>query len=68
MTKPCEVGDRIKLILMGDDPCPIPPGTTGTVRYVGKAWTGSRQIQVDWDIERSLNLVWPVDQFEVINE
>jgi hypothetical protein len=63
---PCEVGDRIELRRMGkNDPCPIPEGTTGTVtrvtkfpaRGTAKQW----QIGVDWDIDRSLMLVWPED-------
>lgn len=67
-TAPCKAGDRIRLVQMGDDPCPIPPGTTGTVRRVSP-WFGGKtewQISVDWDIKRSLSLCYPQDQFEVI--
>lgn len=65
---PCKVGDRIRLIQMGDDPDPIPPGTTGTVLSCNKVWhlDGQRQIDVKWDIPRSLKLVWPTDQIEII--
>jgi hypothetical protein len=57
-------GDRIRLVQMGPDPCPIPPGATGTVRrVVNLGWI---QICVQWDIHRSLALVWPEDQFHVI--
>jgi hypothetical protein len=62
---PCQKGDRIRLVQMGPDPCPIPPGATGTVRcvtYIYPDW----QVSVSWDIHRSLLLVWPVDKFEVI--
>lgn len=60
----CKPGDRIRLVQMGPDPCPIPPGATGTVTRVTccLGW----QIGVHWDIHRSLLLVWPEDKFEVI--
>jgi len=63
---PCKVGDRIRLIQMGDDPDPIPPGTTGTVRSIGPAFQNQNPIGVDWDIKRTLGLCWPIDQIEVI--
>ena len=64
---PCKVGDRIRLIKMGDDdPCPIEPGTTGTVIAVAHWPRDKYQIGVQWDVRRSLGLVWPVDQIEVI--
>jgi hypothetical protein len=65
---PCKVGDRIRLIEMTADPCPIPAGTTGTVTEIfprGKIFNYA-VIVVKWDIERSLNLVSPPDTFEVI--
>lgn len=69
-TLPCSVGDRIRLIDMPNDPCPIPAGTTGTVIGVSDLSKLMRkpdvQISVKWDIERSLSLIWPVDKFEVI--
>lgn len=71
---PCKVGDRIRLIEMGFDPCPIPPGIEGTVisvtPWTRRTMTGAlqerSQIAVRWDIDRSLSLIWPVDSFEVI--
>ena len=65
---PCKVGDRIRLIQMGEDPDPIPNGTEGTVLNIAAAiWSdGTTSITVKWDIKRSLSLIWPVDQFEVI--
>lgn len=63
---PCQSNDRIRLIQMGlDDPCPIPPGATGTVRNC-HFFEGKWQVSVRWDTHRSLRLVWPVDQFEII--
>jgi hypothetical protein len=61
-------GDRIKLIEMPDDPCPIAPGTLGTITGIGPAIFGlkGRQIIVQWDIDRSLMLVEGIDRFEVI--
>lgn len=64
---PCAVGDRIHLVRMAaDDPCPVPPGTAGTVRAVDPWADGTVQVSVDWDASRSLALIWPRDVFEVI--
>lgn len=83
-----ETGDRIRLIEMGSDPDPIPPGSTGTVTSVttfeypvpssshdwedGKPVGDPRpgpdieaQVHVDWDGDRSLILLVPVDRFEI---
>lgn len=57
-------GARIELVEMPNDPLPIPVGTTGTVRRVidlHSTW----QIDVDWDIDRSLFLV-PGDRWRTI--
>ena len=55
-----KAGDRIRLISM-DDLDPIPAGTTGTVVgvYPQSDWT---QVDVDWDIGRSLMLSIPPDR------
>jgi hypothetical protein len=67
MSAPCKVGDRIELLDMPDDPCPIPVGTKGTVRSISP-WPseGQWQIMVKWDIERSLAMVWPIDSFRIV--
>lgn len=68
-----KIGDRIRLISMGDDdPCPIEPGTCGTVHHLFDA-TGKwpepwQQIGVVWDNGRRLSLVVPPDKYEVIEE
>ena len=63
-------GDRIRLIEMVDDPMPIEPGATGTVKLVQDAIWGDGKIQVtvEWDEEvgRSLSLIVPPDRVEVI--
>jgi len=63
---PCKINDRIQLIEMGgNDPCPIPSGSTGTVtslNHFQDAW----QISVKWDCPRSLALVYPPDLFCVL--
>ena len=72
----CKVGDRIRLLQMGLDPCPIEPGATGTIRsmtpYTRRSLSGELQVRcqvcVDWDVDRSLGLVWPIDHFEVISD
>lgn len=60
------VGKRIRLLAMPDDPCPIPPGTTGKVRSVAGPFRAEWQIMVEWDADRSLSLCYPTDRFEVI--
>jgi hypothetical protein len=50
------------------DPCPMEPGSKGTVRNVVKLWDFGHQITVDWDPEvgRSLALISPTDTFKII--
>jgi hypothetical protein len=50
---------------MTDDPDPIPPGTTGTVIAVRQLGTRC-QVDVAWQNGRTLMLVVPPDQFEVL--
>ncbi|MDR6775481.1 DUF4314 domain-containing protein [Azospirillum sp. BE72] len=64
-----EAGDRIRLVKMGPDPCPIEPGATGTVKGVNMfsfGTPGHGQIRVHWDNGRSLMLALPEDEFEII--
>jgi hypothetical protein len=49
-----EIGARIRLIEMPNDPCPIEPGSLGTVTYVSP---GPQQIGVKWDSGRTLFLI-----------
>lgn len=61
--------DRIRLLKMGPDPCPIEPGATGTVKAVNMfkfGPPGHGQIRVDLDNGRSLMLALPEDEFEII--
>jgi hypothetical protein len=69
------IGDRIELEYMHDDPCPIPVGATGTIdmvfpqpaqRYGPGPWT---QYSVKWDApheRRSLMMVCPPDRFKIL--
>ncbi|MDA9859531.1 DUF4314 domain-containing protein [Rubripirellula sp.] len=61
-----KAGDRVRLVLMTDDPDPIPVGTTGTVAgvYPQNGWT---QVDVDWDSGRSLMLSIPPDVVERVS-
>jgi len=58
---PCEVGTRIRLTRMNNDPDPIPVGSEGTVT----GGNGS-QMYVDWDCGRSLILIPGEDRWTVI--
>lgn len=66
------VGKTIRLIEMPHDPEPIATGTIGIVR--GCVFWGYRDGQpeyvlaVDWENGRSLNLIWPMDSIEVVEE
>lgn len=60
-------GDRIRLIKMSDDPEPIEPNTTGTVKKVGTVYMFKEDhLYVDWDNGRTLSLLVGTDEFEVI--
>jgi len=60
-----QIGDRIRLLHMPDDPDPIPAGSTGTVVRVTDGPLA--QISVDWDNGRCLNLVPEIDRFEIVD-
>jgi hypothetical protein len=56
-----EVGNRVKLISMENDPEPIESGSEGTIRHIGGGI-----INVDWDNGRHLGLVIDEDKFIVL--
>lgn len=61
------VNARIRLLSMGPDPVPLPPGTEGWVTDVTEL-NGSLQIAVEWvDSPSHMNLVSPPDMFEVVH-
>ena len=69
------VGDRIRLTKMDNDPCPIEVGAEGTIEQVqpdmysvNSRTTGGQIVTVKWDNGRTLRLIWPEDQFDVIEE
>lgn len=61
-----EVGDRVRLIHMPDDPDPIPEGSEGEINYVGQVSGFGQQIGVKWDSGRTLMLIVGVDKFVVL--
>lgn len=64
---PVKMGDRVRMAgVMQNDPDPIPPGSEGTVDWVGQ-WDHpyTRQIGVAWDSGRRLMLL-EGDPYEVI--
>lgn len=52
--------DRIELVDMPNDPCPIEPGTLGTVEAVTDLGE-EQQVRVKWDNGRTLMLILPHD-------
>lgn len=60
-----DLGDRVMLLNMPDDPDPIPPGEAGTVDWIGDENVVPRQVGVKWDSGRSLILLLGVDLFEI---
>ena len=66
---PVRIGDRIRLVAMRDDPDPIQIGEVGTVtacRRNGSGQDAWNQIDVAWDNGRTLMLVSPPDEFEIV--
>jgi hypothetical protein len=64
-------GDRIRLLAMRDDPDPIEVGQLGTVLSIARHGAGKdawHQIDVAWDNGRTLMLVSPLDQFEIVRD
>lgn len=64
LNKEYPTGTRIILHRMGDDPCPVEPGSTGTVKFVDDTGT----IHCDFDNRRSLGLIPGVDSFEIMTD
>ena len=66
---PVRIGDRIRLVAMPHDPRPQKVGELGTVTGCRRNGSGSDcwfQIEVAWDNGRTLMLVSPPDQFEIV--
>jgi Domain of unknown function (DUF4314) len=68
---PLNIGDRIELVYMPNDPDPIPAGAQGTVEDVRTIddWHQGHtyyQVHVHWDNGRTLSLVIPPDCVSVI--
>lgn len=55
-------GTRIELIKMNDYLDPVPDGTKGVVRYVNDYG----DIEMKWEIKRSLPIIVGLDEFKVI--
>lgn len=60
-------GDRIELVSMPNDPCPVPVGTQGKVTEAVHMHDFT-QYHVAWDNGRTLSLIVPPDLAIVIEE
>jgi len=61
-----QLGDRIRLLSMGNDPCPVLAGSKGIVYGITRWYDGQTNLTMKWDSGRTLGLVAPPDRFEVI--
>lgn len=62
-------GDRVELVAMPNDPCPISVGSRGTVTEVQPIDWGDKsfvQLWVKWDNGRSLSPILPPDRLRAI--
>ena len=60
-------GDRIRLLKMDNDPNPITIGSEGTVTGLCPSpRKGEIQVQVKWDNGRTLAVLLPEDEVELI--
>ena len=60
------VGEKIELIAMPNDPNPIPSGTKGSVESVTNIGHGEYQIGVKWENGRTLMLILPHDKIRIL--
>lgn len=62
------IGRRIRLVQMGNDPDPIEPGAEGTITMWQDVYLGNvyAQVSVNWDSGRTLMLCIPDDNFEFL--
>lgn len=60
------VGDRIEVVKMPDDPCPIEAGAQGIITDISPHddWT---QLWVDWDNGRRLAVILPPDEIRKVD-
>jgi hypothetical protein len=66
-----EVGKRVRLVHMGEDPDPVPIGTEGTVALITELnFRDGKEMQVivRWDNGRSLSCICPPDILEAVAE
>ncbi len=66
MSQVPEVGKRIRLLSMPDDPDPVATGTLGTVNAVIQCIADDWLVYVNWDNDRTLNLSIPPDTWEYV--
>jgi hypothetical protein len=63
-----KAGDRIRLLKMPFDPCPVADGTLGTVVRVVRSYGPPWQVWMEWDDGCKLAMCVPPDEFEKIDK
>lgn len=61
-----KIGDKIRMLGMQNDPDPIPVGTIGTVTGITKISAVETQVSVNWENGRTLMVLIPFDNFEIV--
>lgn len=66
MSRPLDIGARIRLLRTDDPYTKLQPGALGVVTAITESLR-KRQIHIQWDTGSSLALIDSVDDFEIVS-